>query len=89
MFSIPHFVLALGARLSARRLSSLAWNEECATAVSRMTGGSAELIEVAGVICPQDGKFEEEPPEGVPVLGQFGDLRNALRGSRCRHVDCG
>ena len=58
----------------------LGWNEECAAAVARMTGGNTELIEVAGVICPQDGKFEEEPPADIPVLGQFGDLRNSLRG---------
>ncbi|GHC56708.1 sugar transferase [Roseibacillus persicicus] len=57
----------------------LGWNEECEAAVSRMTGGSTELIQVAGVIRPQDGKFESEPPFNVPVLGEFADLRQAIR----------
>ena len=58
----------------------LGWNEECAAAVSRMTGGAAELIEVAGIISPQDNKFEKEPPADVPILGDFAQLREALRG---------
>lgn len=62
-----------------QRVVFLGWNEECAAAVSRMTGGNAELIEVAGVVRPQDGQFEEEPPANIPVLSEFGDLRNAVR----------
>ncbi len=57
----------------------LGWNEECASAVNRMSGGDVDLIEVAGVIKPQDGNFEEEPPQEVPILGSFADLRTSLR----------
>ena len=58
----------------------LGWNEECAAAVARMTGGNAELIEVAGVISPQDGDFEQMPPAEIPILGEFVDLRDSIRG---------
>ncbi len=58
----------------------LGWNDECATAVSRMTGnGTDSLISVAGVIEPQEGGFEEEPPEEISVLGRFESLRENLR----------
>lgn len=57
----------------------LGWNEECAAAVSRMTGGGTELISVAGVLRPQEGGFEEMPPQEIPILGEFDELRQQLR----------
>lgn len=62
-----------------RKVVFLGWNSECAAAVGRLTGGSAELIEVAGVVRAQDGEFEEEPPKEITVLGDFADLRQSLR----------
>ncbi len=56
------------------------WNEECARAADRFTDGRAHQIAVAGVIAPPGG-IEVAPPSGIPVLGQYDDLRSILRNS--------
>lgn len=62
-----------------QRIVFLGWNDECEAAVGRITGCTSDSIEVAGVIRPQDGKFESEPPANVPILGDFDALRSVVR----------
>jgi len=67
------------ARALRQKVLFLGWNDECESAVSRITGSSSDTLQVAGVIRPQEGDFENEPPFNVPVLGEFSDLRSVLR----------
>ncbi|MEM9081605.1 MAG: sugar transferase, partial [Verrucomicrobiota bacterium] len=63
-----------------QRVVFLGWNEECEKAVERFNGKAGEELSVAGVIRPQHGQFESEPPAGVEVLGDFDELRHVVRG---------
>ena len=56
------------------------WNEECARAAGRFSDGRAHQISVVGVIAPPNG-MEIPPPSGIPVLGDYEDLRAILRKS--------
>lgn len=67
------------ARVLRQRIVFLGWNDECEAAVGRLTGCSEDSIQVAGIIRPQDGQFENEPPMHIPVLGNFEDLRRMVR----------
>ncbi|MFD0892159.1 sugar transferase [Luteolibacter ambystomatis] len=55
------------------------WNEECARAVARLTEGRAQRMSVVGVIAPPGGALEVQPPEEIPVLGGYHDLRPLIR----------
>jgi exopolysaccharide biosynthesis polyprenyl glycosylphosphotransferase len=67
------------AKALRQRVILLGWTDECDASVGSLTGRDTDTIEVAGVIRPQGGKFEEEPPMHIPVLGDFANLRSLLR----------
>ena len=57
------------------------WNGECDRALKRFGNGRANQISVCGVISPAKFAFEVYPPEEVPVLGDYKDLRSIIRES--------
>ncbi len=55
------------------------WNEECERALGRFSEGRAHRLRPLGVVRPQGGRFDTEPPAGMPVLGSFEELRAIVR----------
>jgi exopolysaccharide biosynthesis polyprenyl glycosylphosphotransferase len=55
------------------------WDEGCDVAVERFKGGRGQQLNVLGVVRPQGGVFETEPPEDIPVLGDLNKLRTVIR----------
>ncbi|MEP4079001.1 sugar transferase [Haloferula sp.] len=57
------------------------WNGECQRAADRFAEGRAHQVSVVGAIRGDGGRFDEQPPENVPVLGAYEDFRTILRDS--------
>ncbi|MDP0492486.1 MAG: exopolysaccharide biosynthesis polyprenyl glycosylphosphotransferase [Verrucomicrobiota bacterium JB023] len=62
-----------------QRVVFLGWNNECEAAMRRYNGMEGDELMVAGVVSPQIGSFEDTPPEDVPILGSFDELRRSIR----------
>ena len=59
----------------------IGWNGECDRALKRFGNGRANKVSVIGAILPPEVSFEVQPPEEVPVLGAYDDLRPIIRSS--------
>ena len=59
----------------------IGWNGECDRALKRFGNGRANQITISGVVGPPQIAFEVYPPDGVPVLGDYQNLRSILRES--------
>ncbi|BCX47073.1 phosphate galactose phosphotransferase/exopolysaccharide biosynthesis polyprenylglycosyl phosphotransferase [Haloferula helveola] len=60
----------------------IGWNSECERTVARFSQGRAHRYSVAGVILPEGlGTEDSMPPNEVPVLGEFSEVREIIRES--------
>jgi len=57
----------------------IGWNDDSEAALSPSLGGRGLQHRVVGVVRPQDGVFEKEPPSEVRILGDFTSLREIVR----------
>jgi exopolysaccharide biosynthesis polyprenyl glycosylphosphotransferase len=69
------------ARVLRQKAVFVGWNSECDRAIKRFGDGRSHRMSIHGVIAPPGGAFEHQPPDEVPVLGDYDNFRDLIRTS--------